>query len=148
MGLKLKTGLLAAVAVALLLSGCATVEGYRQHMDLMVGQSSDQLQLQWGPPDRTSTLSDGRKLWAYRKVNESTTGGYWTSQTRSRTETYKDANGNKQTRTVSYSEPYYEPPVTTRSVCETRFIIGTDDKVQSYSFEGNGCIAEEIKKDG
>lgn len=136
----------AALAAVLLLSGCATVEGYRQHMDLLVGQSSDQLQIQWGPPSRTSTLSDGRRLWAYNRMTENHSGGYWTSQTRTRMETYKDSDGKVRSRTVSYSEPYYEPPVTTHSYCETRFIIGPDDKVQSYSFEGDGCVAEELEK--
>ncbi len=145
MGLKVKLGF-TALAAALVLSGCATVEGYRQHMNMLVGLSSDQLQIQWGPPDRTSKLSDGRLLWAYNKMSESQSGGYWSSQTRTRTETYRDSAGKIQSRTVSYSEPYYEPPVTRRSYCETRFIIGPDDKVQSYSFEGDGCVAEELEK--
>ncbi len=137
--------LILATGGMLLLGACATAEGYRQHMDLMTGKSVDQLQIDWGVPDQTTSLTDGSELWVYHRVTENHSGGYWTTQSHSRVETYVDKDGNKQKRTVTFSEPYYEPPVTTRTTCETRFVIAANI-VKSVSFEGDGCVAEEIKK--
>ncbi len=136
---------LACLAAFIALSACATAEGYQQHMDLLVGMTSDQLQQQWGVPDR-SPLTDGSELWVYHRTTENRSGGYWTTRERSRTEQYTDKDGNKQTRTVKISEPYYEPEVVTRAYCETRFTVGKDHLVKTVTFEGDGCVAEELKK--
>jgi len=134
-------GLVASLGV---LAGCETVEGYRQKLDLWVGRSADALQIEWGVPDRQTMLSDGSELFVYRRIRETTTGGYWTSQTRHRTETII-VNDKPVTRQVSYTVPYYEPPVNHIYRCETRFVI-KDQKIISHTFEGNGCVAEEMKK--
>jgi hypothetical protein len=134
-------GLIASLGI---LAGCETVEGYRQKLNLWVGRSADSLQIEWGVPDKQTVLSDGSELFVYRRIKESTTGGYWTSHTRQRTETII-VNDKPVTRQVSYTVPYYEPPVTQVYRCETRFVI-KDEKVISHSFEGNGCVAEEMKK--
>jgi hypothetical protein len=131
--------------MALVLSGCETTEGYRQHLGLWEGKSTDTLLIEWGVPNDKATLSDGAELWVYRKTKEATTGGFWTTRPEFRTEVYV-VNGKRATRQVSYDVSFYEPPVTTISRCETRFII-KDNMIKSATFEGNGCVAEEIKKD-
>ncbi len=138
---------LAAAAASVLLTACVSAEGYRQHMDLLVGQTTDQLQMQWGIPDQTTRLDDGTEMWVYHRESENRSGGYWTTQSHTRVEEYKDKDGNKQTRKVTYSSPYYEPLVVTHSYCETRFIVGPDHHVKSVSFEGDGCVDKEIEKD-
>lgn len=137
----------AVVATAVLLTGCVSAEGYRQHMDLLVGLATDSLQVQWGIPDQKTRLDDGTELWVYHRETENRSGGYWTTQSRTRVEEYKDKEGNIQRRKVTYSSPYYEPLVVTHSYCETRFIITPDHRVKSVGFEGDGCVAREIEKD-
>lgn len=143
MGISLKHMSLGVLA-ALALSGCETTEGYRQHRDLDVGKISDQVLVEWGAPVTKETLSDGSELWVYRRLTESKTGGYWSERQRSRTEVVT-VDGKQVKRTVTFKEPYYEPEVVTRHHCETRFVIGTDHHVRSVSFEGDGCVAEEIE---
>ncbi len=143
----MKTKIVLAVAMAALLSACVSAEGYRQHMDLVVGQATDALQIQWGIPDQTTRLDDGNEMWVYHREHENRSGGYWTTQEHTRVEEYKDKDGNRQKRKVSYSEPYYEPLVVTHSACETRFIVGPDHRVKSVGFEGDGCVDKEIEKD-
>lgn len=134
-----------ALICAVGLAGCATTEGYRQHMDLLKGSSGDAIQQQWGVPDQTSTLSDGSVLWVYHRTNEIRSGGYETTRTATRTEEYTDKDGKKRKRTVTYSEPYYEPVQVTRTYCETRFTV-SHNVVTAVTFEGDGCVAEEIDK--
>ncbi len=127
------------------LAGCATTEGYQQHMDLLRGSTGDAIQQQWGVPDQTSRLSDGSDLWVYHRTTEMKSGGYETTRTATRVEEYTDKDGKKQKRTVTYSEPYYEPVQVTRTHCETRFTLSRN-VVTAVTFEGDGCVAEELDK--
>lgn len=138
---------LASTALAVLLTACVSAEGYRQHMDLLVGQTTDQLQMQWGIPDSTTRLDDGSEMWVYHRQTENRSGGYWTTQEHTRVEEYKDKDGTKQKRKVTYSSPYYEPLVVTHTFCETRFIVTPDHHVKAVTFEGDGCVDMEIDKD-
>jgi hypothetical protein len=133
--------------LAVLLTACVSAEGYRQHMDLLVGQTTDQLQMQWGIPDSTTRLDDGSEMWVYHRQTENRSGGYWTTQEHTRVEEYKDKDGTKQKRKVTYSSPYYEPLVVTHTFCETRFIVTPDHHVKAVTFEGDGCVDMEIDKD-
>ena len=136
---------LAWMGLLVAMAGCETTEGYRQHMDLNAGKSSDQILSEWGSPWAKETMLDGGDMWVFRRSTESKSGGYWTERNRTREETII-VDGKKQTRTVTFKEPYYEPEVITRRHCETRFIFGPDHRVRSVSFEGDGCVAEELKK--
>lgn len=142
-GAEMKSQLAVAVVAALMLSGCATtvatvptLKGYRQHTDLLVGQSTDELQIQRGVPTETTALPGDRKQWTYlnfwRHPGSEFTNG---STTETRSEDYKDANGKTQSRTVSYDIPNYMPPAVEISYCKTVFIIGSDNRVQSYQVE-------------
>jgi len=143
----MKAKIIGAVAAASLLTACVTAEGYRQHMDLLVGETTDALQLKWGIPDQKTRLDDGSEMWVYHRETENRSGGYWTTRDHTRVEEYKNKEGNRQKRKVTYSEPYYEPLVVTHSYCETRFVVTPDHHVKSVGFEGDGCVAEEIEKD-
>jgi hypothetical protein len=114
-------------------------------MTLLEGQSGDSIKTQWGVPDDVTTLSDGSEMWVYHRTTETRTGGYQTTRTLTRVEEYTDKDGKKQTRKVTYTEPYYEPLVVEHHHCETRFIVKRNT-VTSVTFEGDGCVAEEIKK--
>lgn len=134
--------LIAASAIAL--AGCATAEGYRQQVAQFIGAPSDAIMLEWGPPVRRDTLTDGSEIWVY--VNEERRydpGGYRTIPQERRT-TYRDREGNVRERIERYDETVYEPPEEWWVECETRFVIAPDNRVRDFRFVGNGCVAEEL----
>ncbi len=139
--------LLAAVALVLAVTGCATVEGYRQHMDLVVGHTADQLKLDWGVPDNIAPLSDGSEMWVYHRETVTHSGNsYDQVPDGSYTENYTDKKGKKKTRTITTYRSVFVPPSTNVTRCETRFVVGADQVVKQVTFEGDGCLAEEIRQ--
>ena len=144
-----RLSIIAVLSVVIAATGCATVEGYRQHMDLMTGMHSDQLQVDWGPPDRVSELSNGDELWIYRKITQRQSGNSYSQVPNgSSQEKYKDKKGREKTRTVTTYDTVWVPPEYWETYCETRFVISPDHRVRSYGFEGSDCVAKEIKSSG
>ena len=129
---------------AIALSACATTEGYRQQTATYVGTHADVLLVELGPPVARDNLSNGGEVWTYFREHEHTTGGYSRPVTRSRTITWRDANGVQRSRTESYTDHVYEPPRYWTSECETRFILDNQQIVRSFRFEGGACLAPEI----
>lgn len=132
------------LASALSLSACVSAEGYRQHMDLLVGAPSDAVLVDWGPPQSRTPMSDGRELWSYSKTTVDDRAGYWRNDTREVKRTYKDKDGVERTETITETFPVWEPPQTFRARCNTRFVIASG-RVQDVSFDGEGCVAEELQ---
>ncbi|EGF91112.1 hypothetical protein ABI_25260 [Asticcacaulis biprosthecium C19] len=140
-----RVSLLIAIAVVAVVTGCATAEGYRQRLDLMAGTHSDRLQVEWGPPDRVSPLSNGDEMWVYTKTQVHHSGNSYSQMaTGSYQEEYTDKKGKKKTRTVTTYEPVWVPPESWETHCETRFVIAPDNRVVSSGFEGPDCVAEEV----
>jgi hypothetical protein len=135
--------LLAAITLAGALSACVSAEGYRQHMNLMVGASTDAVLVDWGPPQSRTPMSEGRELWSYAKTIVDDRAGYWRDDTREVKRTYKDKDGVERTETITETFPVWEPPQTFRSQCTTRFVMASS-RVQDVSFDGEGCVAEEL----
>jgi hypothetical protein len=131
-------------ASALALSACVTEEGYRQHMDMLMGVSSDEILFKWGPPQASAPMSNGRDLWSYTKTNVEERAGYWRDEVREVKRTYRDKEGNEKTEIISETFPVWEPPQVYRSTCTTRFVMG-GGRVENVSFDGSGCVAEEIR---
>lgn len=131
-------------ASALALSACVTEEGYRQHMDMLMGVSSDEILFKWGPPQSSAPMSNGRDLWSYTKTNVEEREGYWRDEVREVKRTYRDKEGNEKTEIISETFPVWEPPQVYRSTCTTRFVMG-GGRVENVSFDGSGCVAEEIR---
>jgi hypothetical protein len=131
-------------ASALALSACATEEGYRQHMDMLMGVSSDEIMFKWGPPQSSAPMSNGRDLWSYTKTTVDEREGYWRDEVREVKRTYRDKDGNEKTEIISETFPVWEPPQVYRSTCTTRFVMA-GGRVENVSFDGSGCVAEEIR---
>jgi hypothetical protein len=125
------------------MTACATVEGYRQRMDLLMGRTSDSILLEWGAPTAKETLSDGAEMWVYVKEWETRSGGY-TSYNTVKDEITKYVDGKAVVTTIKRQVPYYVPVSISQNRCETRFII-KDDLVTQVLFEGNACVAEKLK---
>jgi hypothetical protein len=135
--------LLAAITLASALSACVSAEGYRQHMNLMVGASTDAVLVDWGPPQSRTPMSEGRELWSYAKTIVEDRAGYWRDDTREVKRTYTDKDGVERTETITETFPVWEPPQTFRSHCATRFVMASG-RVQDVSFDGEGCVAEAL----
>ncbi len=143
--MSLKSRALSVLAISLItLSGCATTEGYRQHMNLWYGQHSDELLIDWGAPDEKTTLSDGRSLWIYSQVSTYHGGGYYDHQDVQRRVSYIDKHGDRRTRVVTDSYPVWVPPYTTHSTCNTHFVLNQSLIIREVSFHGSGCVAKEL----
>lgn len=128
---------LAALAAA----ACATVEGYEQRLNLLMGMHSDDLVVRWGVPDRSVQLKDGREMLEYESRRLAETGGGCYDQERTVVDRITRADGtvDKVERTVI--TPYCTEPTLTEYVCITRFVIGLDSRVQEWAHEGNDCVA-------
>jgi hypothetical protein len=136
---------LAVLAASLaILSGCVSEEGYRQHMSLLIGASSDEILMKWGPPQASAPMSDGRELWSYTKTNVDERAGYWRDETREVRRTFHDKDGNEKTEIITETYPVWEPPQVFRSTCTTRFVMAAG-RVQDVAFDGAGCVAEELR---
>ena len=137
---------LAVVAASLAaLSACVTEEGYRQHMSMLVGSSSDEILFKWGPPQSTAPMSNGGELWSYTKTTMDERAGYWRDETRQVTRKITDRDGKEKTETITENFPVWEPAQTFRSACTTRFVMASG-QVEDISFNGDGCVAEELRK--
>lgn len=135
----------AVLGVVGILAACATTEGYQQRMNLKVGYTTDQLKVEWGVPDNIAPLSDGSEMWVYHRTQVYHSGNsYMQVPTGSYTQQYTDKKGKTKTRSVTTYSSQYVPPSTSETHCETRFVVGVDQTVKSVSFEGDGCVAEEV----
>ena len=132
-------------ACAMAIAGCETTEGYRQHMNLWYGQHSDRLIIEWGEPDRYSDLSDGRQVWIYHNVEIHEGGGYYDHQQYEREHVYYDDEGKVQHRTVTETVPVWVPPYTTRTECNTHFVVSEQNIIREVTFKGDGCVARELR---
>lgn len=133
--------LAAALAV---LAGCATAEGYRQHMEAFIGAPGDALLVELGPPVARDSLSGGGEIWTYfREEVRHDPGGYRTIPRR-REVTWIDKDGAERTRLERYEDTVYEPPRTWVEECETRFVLSPAKQVTDFRFIGDGCVAEEL----
>jgi hypothetical protein len=127
------------------LGGCETTLGYRQEMDAWTGRTGDDLVIAWGAPVARERLSDGRAVWIYDRETVNHQEGYWRTERRERRETVV-VDGVKQERVISVDTPVWQPPQTTVTRCETRFVMTQDVRVQQVVFEGGGCVAPERRQ--
>jgi hypothetical protein len=140
----MKRMILAATVAALALSACATAEGYRQRMSLLMGAPSDAVLVDWGPPQSRTPMSNGAELWSYTRTTVDERAGYWRDETREVKRKVVDKDGKERLETISETFPVWEPPQTFRSVCTTRFVMSSGH-VSDVSFDGDGCVAEELQ---
>ncbi len=118
-----------AVFAGALLAACATEAHYDRMLAGWVGRPLDDLVVQWGPPDKTATLSRGGKVIEYDRRRTVTTGGY----TR-----YEPVRTDDETIWIPVEVPGRERHLR----CATRFVISPADIIESWSHDGNDCVAK------
>jgi predicted small secreted protein len=135
------------LAGALLLAACATEAGFRKGLDQLIGQPKDQLVVRYGPPIYESRTEDGRRYAQFNLSYVETGGGYINSVPRTEVVRgiYRDDDGDKhrykETRTV-YDDQYV-PPYAIERRCLTTFYFNAANRVASYAYAGEGCVAPE-----
>lgn len=139
----MKIQLLTFAAAAMTLSGCVSAEGYRQQMSTWQGRMGDDLIIEWGAPQDRSTLSDGRQVWSYSRSSVEQQAGYYRDEQRQVKRTVTDKDGKQRVETITETFPVWQPPQSYTSACTTRFVLSPAQRIETVTFEGNGCVAPE-----
>lgn len=118
------------VLFILLISGCATTEGYRKIIASWVGSTEIDLIRNWGAPQHSYQSEDSNFIVynSFRSVYIPGTTPTYTTTVIGNT-AYTNTTGGSPAQNLQYS-------------CETTFEI-KDKKVVSWSFRGNDCKAKE-----
>ena len=128
------------VLLCLALSGCATTAKYEAKLNTWIGVNEDSLVSSWGVPNKTYTMSDGKKAIEYAHKETVQTGGYTYTTPES---TYQSGTiGNKPYSGTSTTNVTETVPVQNYKLsCKTTFIINNSGKVESWSHDGNNCVS-------
>ncbi|MGP1276396.1 MAG: hypothetical protein ACQRW7_13360 [Caulobacterales bacterium] len=137
--------LIFVAALGLLVTACATQEGYRQRAALHIGHTSDSLIIERGSPVSRDYLSDGGEVWTYFVSEQRHDPGGYSTIPRERRVIWVDQQGREHVRIEQYEETVYNPPRTWTVECETRFIISPDGIVRDFRFDGAACVAPELE---
>lgn len=134
---------------AALLSACArkTEAGARQQLDRLVGVPRSLLMAYVGGPIQEGRGDDGSRYAVFDASWIERGGGYFRSEPRSETVTGTIYDGRRtkdyvETRTVTVD--HWVPPYSERRPCLVTFLFDSADRISSYAFRGNGCVAEEL----
>jgi hypothetical protein len=117
------------VALAIVLSGCATTDGYKQVVNSWVGSPEINLIRSWGPPQQSYQSGDSKFLVYHSARNVYLPG---TPPTYSTT-----VIGN-----TAYTNSYGGTPAQNLNYrCQTTFEV-RNGVIASWSFKGNDCMAK------
>jgi len=140
---------LALLVGAALLSACArmTEAGARQQLDHLIGVPRSSLVALVGAPIREGRVGDGVRYAIFDASWVERGGGYFRSEPHSETVagTIYDRGRTKdyvETRTVTVDR--WVPSYAERRPCLVTFLFDAADRISSYAFRGNGCVAEEL----
>jgi hypothetical protein len=136
-------------SVCLILAGCATTANYEKILQSWIDHDADDLISRLGPPDKTSTLSDGGRVIEYVRSSNMQLGGYTytTPQTTYHSgsaSAYNNYGGSAygtysgtSTTYIQQQSPVYNIPL----VCITQFRISPGNKIIQWQWQGNSCKA-------
>ena len=114
------------IAVALILAACATTENYKKILNTWIGSHVDRLVSSWGPPQGSFKLSNGGAVLEYRRGR--------TFQVGSQSGTVYGGGGYGTYSGTSTS-------FNINKWCNTRFTVGSNGIIETWSMEGNECIS-------
>ena len=120
-----------------LITGCATTENYEKILQTWVGKHVDELVLVWGPPQSSFELSTGDRVIEFHDVKYVYIPVL--SYPISRTYHYRTPGGSVGT-IETHTEHEIPAQSYTRS-CKTRFIVGADELIKQWEWEGDYCTA-------
>ncbi len=126
-------------SLSIILCSCATTAKYTQKLNQDIGKTYDELISQYGTPSKTKRLNNGNMIVYYVNVNtellpdpeyDFDSPDYLTEDE----EFYPFTYGGNQIPVGSFMGE------TITNYCETKFYL-TDNKVTSWSYKGNSCVA-------
>lgn len=146
----MKTKLIPIIAILGLftITACQTVpmaERAKIYEDSMknayIGKSVDSLVLKFGPPDKSHELSDGRKLFQYDKVAKiiPRSRGQFSIGTGFGSGHY-GYGGTRFGIGMNFPFPRDTNIDSEEIACSERFIIGKNNNVEAFAFEGKNCF--------
>lgn len=111
-------------------AGCATGEKTEATMKSWLNHNVNELVASWGPPESSVQLPGGNVIYTW------TSGGSWTSPTRTTTTASvtgagNTVFGNAQTTTTGGH--------TFNFVCQMSFTVSETGQIVSYNWQGNDC---------
>lgn len=113
-----------AVIPVLLLAACATTVRHEAALAQWVGKPLDALVLEWGPPQGSYTLRDGRQVIEYRQQQIVRRPGWGRSMLHS--------------PRIFYLLDEMDDEYSLRQ-CSTRFIVDAQGIIQQWAWDGNDC---------
>ena len=116
---------LLTIIFVLLLSSCATESGYQKKLDSWMGSDVDALVRSWGTPQGYYKNKDGSGQIEYSD-NYSTT---WT------TESYNPDTDQYEVKSSDVHNLKFN--------CKTTFKYNKDNKIYTWSYKGNNCVAKD-----
>ncbi len=122
------------------LNGCATTANYDAKLATYVGATEEQLVANWGIPNKTYDLPNGKKAVEFVNRSVVEVGGF-TSVTPYTTYQTGTINGQEFRGTSTSYMIEKDPPRKQRLSCTTTFLLDKDGKVESFSRKGNNCVA-------
>ncbi len=131
-----------SVLALAVLSGCATVQGYKDTLQTWMGRSDSELMQAWGQPSSSYASPDGNTILDYHRERTVVIPGYTYNRPVTSTTTGMvtgDVNANYTGYTTTYV-PTTTPSQAVNKFCDTRFTVANHTLV-AYSFNGNDCVA-------
>ena len=132
------------IAVALILAACATTENYKKILNTWIGSHVDRLVSSWGPPQGSFKLSNGGAVLEYRRGRTVQVGGYpvTTPQTTYQSGTVYGGGGyGTYSGTSTTYVTRQTPSFIINKWCNTRFTVGSNGIIETWSMEGNECVS-------
>ncbi len=127
-------------ASILILNGCALEAQRKDHFsheqDAWVGRKADDLVVAKGPPSSTFAVATGEKVFLYSKSTVQNTGG---GSNNVGAPVYKPGPNGAPGRWETLQQERVEAVTTTVQYCKLMFVIGRDNTIQSWKFDGNDC---------
>lgn len=124
------------MAVALVMSGCATTAGYEKLLNEWLGKEESSLVSSWGPPQGLYVSPDGHRILTYVDERTLVIPGYTAPST-----TYVTGQSFGNTFSgIATTYNYSVPPSAMQFRCQTNFTI-REGRVVSWSYKGNRCRA-------
>ena len=130
----------AALAVGVVLAGCATPAKYEAKLNAWIGASENSLIAAWGVPEKEYSMADGRKAIAYIHKDAIQTGGVVRTEPQV---TYQTGTigGTPYSGTSTTYTTEIEPPTVKKLYCKTSFVINAQGIIESWHHEGNNCVS-------
>jgi hypothetical protein len=124
-----------ALAFALALAGCASLERFQRDMDSYIGWDIERLRAHFGYGYIERDLGDGLRAFTWTWADQDLRPGYVTPEV---IHSYRSAQGATH---VVVSPGMYFPPDYYYYSCEFSFIIDAGGRAIGWRAHGNGCGA-------